>query len=325
MATSLQAELAVVAEFPESYFLENLAVRSDASVLITAMNKKELWCVPGANGALPVTPSLIHSFEMMTFFVVETEPDIFVIGVADGYDTLEARLHRLDLRKWTVGERLNPELILEFPAPRVGLNGGCLIAPNVLLAAGAKDLIWRVDLPADGSSPAVREWLAHDNMRNRPGEKQPEQPGINGVHFDERTNYLYYTSTSQQLMLRVAVHPETHDPVGLPEYIAGGREWDDFIIDEPKGVAYVTTHRENTIDRVILQPDGNREGRVAVAGEPFNELLVGPSSGAWGREDGDYGRIAYFTTDGGTAAPPPDGKRRTAKLIRVTFPPTHSS
>ena len=35
-----------VAHFPEKYFLENLAVRADGSVLITAVLQKELWSVP---------------------------------------------------------------------------------------------------------------------------------------------------------------------------------------------------------------------------------------------------------------------------------------
>jgi hypothetical protein len=38
----------------------------------------------------------------------------------------------------------------------------------------------------------------------------------------------------------------------------------------------VTTHRENTIDRMSLEPDRNEE-RESVAGSPFDEELVGPS------------------------------------------------
>ena len=39
-----------------------------------------------------------------------------------------------------------------------------------------------------------------------------------------------------------------------------------------------------------------------MAGEPFDEQLVGPSSAAWARGPADYGRIAYVTTDGGHTA-----------------------
>ncbi len=55
------------------------------------------------------------------------------------------------------------------------------------------------------------------------------------------------------------------------------------------------------------------------AGDPFTEQLIGPSSVAWSQHPGDYGKIAYVTTDGGTASPLSDGTRRTAKVLRVEF------
>jgi hypothetical protein len=64
---------------------------------------------------------------------------------------------------------------------------------------------------------------------------------------------------------------------------------------------------------------GDCGARCSVAGEPFNEQLIGPSSGAWGRRPGEYGRLAYFTTDGGTTSPPPDRIVRPAKVLRVEF------
>jgi hypothetical protein len=81
----------------------------------------------------------------------------------------------------------------------------------------------------------------------------------------------------------------------------------------------VTAHRENTIDRVPLEPTQPTEPRICVLGQPFTEQLIGPSSAAWGRGPGDYGRVAYVTTDGGTTSPPPDGKIRPAKVLRVEF------
>ena len=163
-----------------------------------------------------------------------------------------------------------PRLVLEFPKPWAGLNGACFIAPNVLLAAGMAELIWRVDLTDEGDASA-RIWLQHDSMKNRPGEMKPEQPGANGVQFDATSGYVYYTTTAQQMMLRVKINPMTQEIADLPEFVAGGREWDDFLIDAKGGVAYATTHRENTIDRVRLAHDGNREGRTIIAGDPFTE------------------------------------------------------
>ena len=117
--------------------------------------------------------------------------------------------------------------------------------------------------------------------------------------------------------MRVHVDLRTNDPNGTPELVDSGTMADDFCIDEDARGAYVTTHRENTIDRVPLEP--NSGPRRSVAGQPFNELLLGPSSAAWSRVPGEYGRIAYFTTDGGQTAPPPDKIVRSAKVLRVEF------
>jgi hypothetical protein len=118
--------------------------------------------------------------------------------------------------------------------------------------------------------------------------------------------------------MRVPVDPGTHDPAGPSEFVAGGAMADDFCLDEDAGVAYLTTHRQNTIDRVPLQPGCG--ARQVMAGEPFDEQLVGPSSAAWGRRPGDHGRVAYVTTDGGLIAPPTDDIVRPARLLRAELP-----
>jgi hypothetical protein len=54
---------------------------------------------------------------------------------------------------------------------------------------------------------------------------------------------------------------------------------------------------------------------------PANPKLIGPTNGKWGRRPGDYGRIAYFLTDGGTLSPPPaaGGTPQPATVLRVEF------
>jgi hypothetical protein len=91
--------------------------------------------------------------------------------------------------------------------------------------------------------------------------------------------------------------------------------YDDFCIDDENGVAYLTVHRENRIDRVPLEPGG--ELPQPIAGKPLDELLLGPSSAAWSRAPGEAGRTIYVTTDGGHTAPPPDGMVRNAKVLRM--------
>jgi alkylhydroperoxidase family enzyme len=319
-ATTEQAKLTLVASFPPNSFLENLAIRSDHSVLVTVANKQELWYVPPTTGALPVHPSLLFKFGEVTMGIVETEPDIFHILTGNGYTTHESYLHRLDLHGWSPGAPVHPELVAQFPQAARAPNGVCLIAPGVMLVADCfASLIWRVDLPPGGGKPTFRVWLRHDSMGYYPGQMKPEQPGVNGVRYAAKSNYLYYTATAKKLFMRISVDPDTLEPTDEPELVVAGRMGDDFCIDEDAGVAYLTTHRQNTIDRVSLEPAKNSGFTQSIIGDPFDEHLIGPSSAAWGRAPGDYGRLAYFITDGGTASPPPGGPRP-AKLLRVELP-----
>jgi hypothetical protein len=319
-ATLSQAELAGVASFPANYFLENFALRADNSGLITAMNHRELWYVPPAAAGETVTPILLHTFEQLTISLTEVEPDVFYLVTSNVYTDHESSLHRIDLREWRAGDPIQPQKVFDFPKEARALNGSCLIGPRTILVADSvAGLIWRLDLPKDGGIPVARGWLRHESMGNYPGQMKPEQPGVNGIRYTEKLEYIYYTATAKKLFMRVKVNADTLDPMGEPEHVSVGRMADDFCIDENAGVAYLTTHRENTIDCVSLNPAKNNY-RFIVAGDPLNEELIGPSSAAWGRLPGEYGKVAYVTTDGGTASPSPDGIRRPARLLRVDFP-----
>ncbi len=312
-----QAKLTVVALFPVNAFLENLAVRSDNSILITSMNTKELWYVPPLAGATPVEPVRLHTFDQPTTGLVEIEPDIFLISTSNLYTSHESFLHRLDLREWRPGSPASPEMVFRFPETARGLNGSCLLAPGVgLIADCFASLIWRLDVRPGGREMQVRVWLEHESMGYFPGKLKPEQPGVNGVRYAARTKHLYYTATAKKLLMRVPVDPATFAPAGRPELVVAGRMGDDFCIDEHAGVIYLATHRQNTIDRISMDPGDNSGFTQSVAGDPFTEALIGPSSGAWGRAPGEYGKVAYFISDGGTASPPPGGPHA-AKLLRV--------
>ena len=116
--------------------------------------------------------------------------------------------------------------------------------------------------------------------------------------------------------MRVPVDPATLEPVNAPELVVAGRMGDDFCIDEDASVIYLATHRQNTIDRISMDPGDNGGFPQSVVGDPFTEALIGPCSGAWGRASGEYGKVAYFISDGGTASPAPCGPLP-AKLQRV--------
>ena len=64
--------------FPKSYFLENLATRSDGSILVSAVNHGELWYVPAATDTLPATPVLLDRLAGLPMGIVEASPTSFM-------------------------------------------------------------------------------------------------------------------------------------------------------------------------------------------------------------------------------------------------------
>ena len=320
-----RAQLTTVAVFPRYYSLGYLAVQRDGSILVTAAFQQELWYIPPADARPRAGPVLVHTFDQAVSGLVETQPHVFHISTSSGDRAHESCLHRLDLRHWNPGEPVRAETVLQFGYPASGLAGSCLLAPGVIvLADPLAGLIWRVDLPVGHGNATARVWLQHETMRcDRGSPLVLPQPGIKSVRYATRTGYLYYTSPARKLFMRVFVDPGGHDPAGVPERIASGIMADDFCLDEDADVAYLTMHQQNTIERVPLQADGN--ARQIVAGEPFDEQLVGPASAEWGRRRGDYGQIAYVTTDGGLAAPPTDDMVRPARLLRAELPATVSA
>lgn len=314
-----QATLTTIALFPVKSFLENLAVRSDNSVLVTSMNARELFYVPHSSGDAPVEPVLLHRFDQPTTGLVEIEPDIFLISTSNLYTTHESFLHRLDLRDYHPGSPVEPDMVFRFPDTARGLNGSCLLAPGVVLIADCfAGLIWRVDVQPGGRDIQARNWIADESMGYFPGKLKPEQPGVNGVRYAARTHHLYYTATAKKLLMRVPVDPATLEPAGSPELVVAGRMGDDFCIDEDAAVIYLATHRQNSIDRISMDPGDNSGFPQSIVGDPFTEALIGPCSVAWGRAPGEYGKVAYVISDGGTASPAPGGPLP-ARLQRVTL------
>jgi hypothetical protein len=318
MAALPAVTLTPVAYFPEGYFLENLAVRADGSVLVTTVQKRELWCVLGPEPRVEVPPVLVHTFENYILGIAEAEPDVFIVSLCDLYSTHESHLARVDLSGWTPGEPAAVEIILTLDERARGLNGSCMLGPGVLVLADCfAGLIWRVDLVNGARNATARVWLSHDTMAWDPDSsvEPPPQPGVNGVRYGPRSGYLYYTSTAQKVFMRVPVDPETLDPAGDPEFVASLDSHDDFCLDEDAGFAYVSRHRPNTIDRVPLAPQHGSEIRHIID-NPSDRVLVGPTSFAWRNQDGDYGRVFYVLTDGGRTASP-DGLVRKAAMLRA--------
>ncbi|MBV8520731.1 MAG: hypothetical protein JOY71_01125 [Acetobacteraceae bacterium] len=304
--------------------LENLAVRANGSILVVASPQRQVWYVPIPQTDSLVVPILLHTFEEghLAQCFVEAQPEIFYVATYG-----KPALFRFDLRGWIPGLQLTPTKVLDFDAS-AGPNGGALVAPGVMLFSDCiAGSILRVDLSDDGLSATARTWLKHDSMAagaGRPPVKFSETmevpfPGINGLRYGPKTKFVYYTTSSQNLFMRVAVNPDTLEPAGAPQHLADMQNVDDLCLDEVRGVAYVARHPDHIVERAALDGNTSAQSRMVMAGDPFTDQLIGPTSLDWGRGPDDYGQIAYVTTDGGTVQLAPDGVLRPARLIRIDF------
>ena len=222
-------------------------------------------------------------------------------------------------------------ILTEFPAQARALNGFCALSNNTLIAADSfANCIWRVDLTFDTTTGAPKvamptKWYSHPSM-NAKLHLPDFQPGTNGLKYSKKMQCVYYTSTQQRLFCRVGVDLDTLEAKGEAEVIAEGWQWDDLILDdrddaEVRPMAYVTTHRDNTIVRVPLDLANleatKKETSVVVQGGEEMQDCLGPTSGVW--ETGQEGKRALFCVDGGVKHPLKDGMVRCAKVIRVEF------
>ena len=126
-----------VAQFPMGYFLEDVAVRADGSMLVIVVNKNELLYLPAPTRGTAVQPLLLHTFDQHPFHIVETTRDVFYVDTTNYLTDHASSLQRIDLRHWEPGMPVPVQPVLTFPFPVLALNGAYRLSPNVILVADA--------------------------------------------------------------------------------------------------------------------------------------------------------------------------------------------
>ena len=129
MATAALADISPIASFSPHFFLENLAVRADGSILVTVPNRKQL------------------SYVRRSRWRPARHPDTgaYLRWLCDGHRRNRARHllrqhgrpgHPRAIRYARLGPPapVKPTRVLTFDQP-AALNGACLLAPHVILLA----------------------------------------------------------------------------------------------------------------------------------------------------------------------------------------------
>src|SRR5258707_11647201 len=93
-----RAKLTTIASFPRQYFLENMPIRGDNSILVTVANHQELWYIPPPSERMPLDPLLLCTFAQSAMGIVEREPNLFYICPSNSWTSHQPYLLRLHMR-----------------------------------------------------------------------------------------------------------------------------------------------------------------------------------------------------------------------------------
>ncbi|MCJ1451608.1 hypothetical protein MMC28_001948 [Mycoblastus sanguinarius] len=285
----------LVYEFPNGTWLENLAVRSCGSILLTIITSPDLYLIDPLSPS--PTPTLLHHFDDALWLtgITETSPDTFQIVVANG------TLKNLDVapgsnRIYTVsfppGSDV-PDVSLAATVPDAEfLNGLTTLNPTTVLAADSqKGVIWAIDTVTGASRIAIDDPLF---------KYTPAIPnlGVNGLKL--RGSTLYFTNSAQALLAKVEINADgtaASQPTVIA-YSAPGTAYDDFALDW-RGDAFLTTGAGNSVELV----SSGGELQVVVAGNVNSTEIAEPTAAQFGKRGEEVGAVLYVTTGGGLAIP----------------------
>jgi hypothetical protein len=280
-------KLTTVYQFPKiGAWLENLAVRPSGEVLVTRSDVPELWLINPEKG----TASLIHTFPNVTGLsgITQIRNDVFAVnGLVLDLPTVTptpgtSTIFKVDLS----GPKPDITLIKRVPES-IFFNGLTTLdarAGTILIADASAGLVYKFNVNTG------KYLVEFDDPLLKPAVNAPFQIGVNGVKVLH--GVLYFTSTTQRLLGRVAISKDAA-PAGPASIVAQGFDADDFILTTD-GTAFVATNPENTILKVA--PKGHYE---TFAGSLTSLAVAGASA----LEFGTCGKVLYITTSGAQAGP----------------------
>ena len=286
----------LIYEYPNGTWCENLAVRSDGSILITSLTAPDVWLVD-PHAPKPES-TLIHRFTdaFVTGGITETTPDTFYVAVANfSITNFEAappgsvRLFRISFPNPTsaLGAQVSLAATLEDALLVNGIT--TLNSTHVLAADTIKGVVWAVNVLTGSSSILIT-----DPLMVRPDGSQA--PGLNGLKIFGG-NTLYFTNSAQRIFGKIPMNPDgTAAGPGVIVAQAQKTDFDDFAMNA-QGEAFLVNGPTDAVSTV--QQNGVQ---TVIAGQAGTTEIGEPTAAQFGRTllDND---VLYVTTAGGLGAP----------------------
>ncbi|KAF4625006.1 hypothetical protein G7Y89_g13162 [Cudoniella acicularis] len=325
-----------IATFPVGTFLENIAVRSNGTLLLSSMLSGEIFYLDPQAADPQSTITKIWDFNSSrdatkprnensespygshahAEAIVEhpTIPDVFytLSGVNSQAGTWA--IYSLDLRKFTPSspvQTITVAKIADVPSA-TWLNGATIIplpSPQLIIAESFQGKLISCDL----ATGTILTWLPHELLGKI--TTRPPWPAVNGVQYFRGS--IFATVSDRSIVLRADVDLKTGKYIeGSLETVATDFNGDDLAFDED-GNAYIATNPSQTVEKLSELgikglTNGHRE--VVVGGKDLEET-AGPTAVAFGRTEIDRKSI-YVTTTGGLIVAVGEGPGL-ARVVRV--------
>ncbi|MCJ1465108.1 hypothetical protein MMC07_003724 [Pseudocyphellaria aurata] len=306
----LSFDVKVVHQFPAGTWIENLAVRKNGKILVTALSSPQLRQVDN-RGRKPV--KLIHAFNNATSCtgITQMEKDVFYVITGNfSLSTFRAvpgswSVYKVDIHHHHP-QIIRPRptrvsLVANFP-DSIMLNGITVLSRHkqwLLVSDSGAGVVYRLETQTGMIDKVL------DDPLMKPGSSAfgNATNGINGIRT--KRGELFFTNHHQNILARIPIdHRGTSKSDA--KVVARIDGVDDFVFDRFADAIAV----QNGADRLV-RVDGDTT--VTLAGGPLDETLptqgqlYGPTAVRFGKVKSIFRisradwMLAYITTNGGSA------------------------
>jgi hypothetical protein len=328
----------IIARMKAGTFLENLAVRSNGTLLVSNMISGEIIYVDPRHSDPQSTVKVIHDFNSRSDITFNDEeagnsgygpkyqaeaivedlntPDVFYTfsglhGTAETW-----AIYRIDMRQFDSSlsgeQRLPVTKVVDIPEA-VWLNGATMIpqTSTILVAESIQGKL----IACDVLTSEVSVWLQDIELGK--ATDRPPWPAINGVQYFRK--HIFATISDRATLVRMGIDDKGQYEKGSLRIVAENLTGDDLAFDV-QGNAYVATNVAHTILKfpsIGVEPKTTqKDGRMRILGGLDKKDTAGPTAVAFGRGVEDQNCI-YVTTNGGLINPVGDEGPGEAVIVKV--------
>ena len=284
-------EAAVVHQFPNGTWVENIAIRDNGGILATILSSPDVVYLDPSDNFKEAKTLVTFPIPKLSgvLGIAEVERDVFYIATSSFNITAisparngTGQVWRLNMTKYDTCEDKEAPFELVASLPDSIFPNGMTTVPDqnyLLVSDSTVGVVWRINIRTKAVDVVV------NNDSTQVNSSSPVPIGANGIHT--KNGYLYIANLSKALFSRIPIDA-TGKPVGPNEILTQGPITpDDFTLGENEKDAYIT----DPIVDSVQYTTGNGDNSTLCS-------VKGPTAAQFGRTEKDKNTL-YITSTGG--------------------------